>query len=77
MFRIILFGIVFYYLFKFLGKLFRGFLFKKAQEQYAGYNKSSYQQSQRNEGDIKITYKPKDDKTHVTGGDYVDFEEVD
>ena len=76
MIRLILFGIVFYYLFKFLSKIFGVFLVKKVQQQYS--NQQNYSQNNhRTEGDIKVSYTPKDDKKHVKGGDYVDFEEVD
>lgn len=75
--RLILFAIGFYYLFKFLSRFFGGFMIKKAQEHY---NQNHYQQPQYNrpkEGEIKLTYKPKDNKQHVKGGDYVDFEEIE
>jgi len=74
MVRFLLFAVVFYYLFKFLSKIFGVFLVKKAQQQYS--NQSSNQYQNRKEGEINIKSVPKDDKKHVKGGDYVDFEEV-
>ena len=53
------------------------FLVKKAQQQYSNQGQNYNQKEQQKEGDVKITYKPNDDKKHVKGGDYVEFEEVD
>lgn len=78
MIRFLLFAVVFYYLFKFLSKVFGVFLFKKAQQQYSNQgNTNSNGQKKTRKGDVEITFNPKDDKKHVKGGDYVEFEEVD
>ena len=78
MVRFLLFAVVFYYLFKFLSKIFGVFLVKKAQQQYSNQgNGFSNAKQNQSKGDVKITYQPKDDKKHVKGGDYVDFEEVE
>lgn len=75
-FRFLLFGLVFYYLFKFLARIFGVFIINKAQKQYSNQS-NPFNQQKKKEGEINITDIPKDNKKHVQGGDYVDFEEVE
>ena len=77
-FKFLVYGAIFYYLFKFLAKIFGVFIIKKASEQFTGQNQhtSSHQQN-RKEGEVNIKTQPKIDKKHVKGGDYVEFEEVE
>ena len=75
--KLLIYGAVFYYLFKFLARIFGVFIIKKASQQFGGqqqYNQAN--QQQKKEGEIRIKTKPKDDKKHVQGGDYVDFEDI-
>ena len=76
-FRLILFGIIFYYLFKFIARIFGVFIVNKAQKQYGNPSSTNYNRQHKKEGEINITKIPKDDKKHVKGGDYVDFEEIE
>jgi hypothetical protein len=76
LFKLILFGIVIYYIVKTIG----GFIFKILGVQP---RRQAPQQTaqQRREGEIKIEYAPKDKKTQKKnagskGGDYIDYEEV-
>lgn len=76
-FKILIYGVVFYYLFKFLARIFGVFIIKKAAQQFGNQNQyNQTNQQHKKEGEIKIKVQPKDDKKHVQGGDYVDFEEV-
>lgn len=78
MVRFLLFAVIAYYLFKFLSKIFGVFLIKKAQQHYSNQgNPNANQQKKNRKGDVEITYNPKDDKKHVKGGDYVEFEDID
>ena len=44
----------------------------------AGGRQSRYNNAQSQEGRIKVTKRPgKGEEKHVTGGEYVDFEDVD
>ncbi len=53
----------------------------RAQDRFYSNNQrtnSNYQQQQRPEGHVRIMKKRSDDdENHVSGGEYVDFEEVD
>ena len=75
-FKFLMYGVVFYYLFKFLARVFGGFIIKKASQQFTNQNPYSSNQQNKKEGEVHIKSNPKDDKKHVKGGDYVDFEEV-
>lgn len=78
MIRLLLFAVVFYYLFKFIARIFSVFLIKKAQQQHTNQSGNFNQQHyQKKDGDIKITYTPNSNKKHVKGGDYVEFEELE
>jgi len=75
-FKLLIYGVVFYYLFKFIARIFGVFIIKKAAQQFTNQDQYSTNQQTKKEGEIYIKTKPKDKKKHVTGGDYVDFEEV-
>lgn len=78
MVRLLFIGIILYFLFKFLVRIFGFFIIRKVQNEYTQQGNSHHRKEQkhRKEGEIEITYSPNDEKKHVKGGDYVDFEEV-
>lgn len=78
LFKIILFGLVIYYILKTVG----GFVFRilggQAQQQQ---QKQRQTQQQKREGDVNIEYVPKGQKgsTNANGskaGEYIDYEEI-
>lgn len=84
--RTLAFIIVFYYLFKLIGRLLRPYLIKyinkKAQERFGGQfqnqRRQTYQGSRPNEGETVIDKMPNSQKkSNNNVGEYVDFEEVD
>lgn len=78
MVRLLFIGVILYFLFKFLARIFGFYVIRKVQKEYAQQNNTHHRNDQKHkkEGEIEITYSPNDDKKHVKGGDYVDFEEV-
>lgn len=89
--RTIAFIIIFYYLFKFLARIFGPYLFRyasrKAQEKYQGqqgrYTQGKRKQQMKEEGEVVIDTPPESvrkRKTSKSGkkiGEYIDFEEID
>ncbi|UGU16377.1 DUF4834 family protein [Sinomicrobium kalidii] len=89
--RTIAFIIIFYYLFRFLARVFGPSLFryvsKKAQEkhreQYGAHKRNNRQQQMRDEGEVVIDNAPEDirrrkaSKSGKKVGEYIDFEEID
>ncbi|MCG8305946.1 MAG: DUF4834 family protein [Cytophagales bacterium] len=72
--KVILFGLVIYYIFRTIGNLiFRLLGGRQQQHQRHG-------QPQRRDGEVNIDYVPKDQqrrtKTSAQEGDYIDYEEV-
>ena len=83
--KTIFFLIIFYYVFKFLAKLFAPFLMKKAAEtiqkkaeqQFGGQQRQQQKPSVK-EGETIIDKAPKKDQQSKNSvGEYVDFEEID
>jgi len=77
LFRILLIGLVIYWLYKTVGKFFFKTLSGNGGQQnpYQGH-----QQQRSREGSIHVDYNPKDKKGNqqdFKGGEYVDYEEVD
>lgn len=83
LFKTILYILVFYYVFKFLAKLFAPFLMKKAAETIKKKTEQQFggQQQQQNtvpEGKTVIDKQPRNKQQSKNSvGEYVDFEEVD
>ena len=79
--RTILFIILFYYVVKFLMRLFAPFLIKKVAEKMQEQAKQQYgnqQQSTVKEGETVIDKAPRNQRQSKDDiGEYVDFEEVD
>ena len=77
--KVVLFGLVFYYILKTVG----GFIFRllggQSPQQQQRYRQAQ-QQQQKREGDINIDYMPKNKrgktKNGSKDGDYIDYEEV-
>ena len=85
-FRMLIYIIAFYYLFKILGRLLKPFLIKyinkKAQENFSGQfqnkRQQTYQGKRPKEGETVIDKMPNTSKkSNNDVGEYVDFEEVD
>ncbi len=82
LFNTILYLVVFYYLFKFIGRLALPFLMKKGvermQKQQQNAANAYRNQAQRQEGEVTINTKSqkKNTFTQENEGEYVDFEEV-
>lgn len=75
--KVILFGLVFYYIFKTIG----GFVFRLLGGQPPQQAQRHRQaQQQKREGEINIDHAPKDQRRGVNReskeGDYIDYEEV-
>ena len=73
-FKYLMVGYLIYLVIKYIGKLFTGGM--NPQNQGAGnhFGKSN----SRNEGEVNINKRPTHDgEKHVSGGEYVDFEDVD
>jgi len=82
LFKTILYILAFYYIFKFLGKLFAPFLIKKATETIQKKAEQQYggakQKTTVSEGETVIDKKPiKQQQSKDSVGEYVDFEEID
>ncbi|MDP5092708.1 MAG: DUF4834 family protein [Polaribacter sp.] len=79
--RTILFIILFYYVVKFLMRLFAPFLIKKVAEKIQEQAKQQYgnqQQSTVKEGETVIDKAPRNQRQSKDDiGEYVDFEEID
>ena len=79
--RTILFIILFYYVVKFLMRLFAPFLIKKVAEKMQEQAKQQYgnqQQSTVKEGETVIDKAPRNQRQSKDDiGEYVDFEEID
>ena len=79
--RTILFIILFYYIIKFLMRLFAPFLIKKVAEKMQEQAKQQYgnqQQSTVKEGETVIDKAPRNQRQSKDDiGEYVDFEEID
>ncbi|TAJ13830.1 DUF4834 family protein [Marinilabiliaceae bacterium JC017] len=85
LFRTILFLVIFYYLFKILGRLALPFLVKKGAQRMQNQQQQAYQQyrqqQKQQEGKVTIQQEPKNSSTQSakaknSEGEYVDFEEV-
>lgn len=83
--RTLFYIIAFYYIFRFLAKLFLPLLLKKVvekagenmQKQQQRYNQDSWQNTQNEETIIYNTDKVKRPQETKKVGDYVDYEEID
>jgi hypothetical protein len=83
--RTLFYIIAFYYIFRFLAKLFLPLLLKKVvekagenmQKQQQRYNQDSWQNTQNEETIIYTTDKVKRPQETKKVGDYVDYEEID
>ena len=78
LFKILLFGFVFFWLLAKVGGFFTRLFIKKQFQKFAGQTYTNGQQtSSRREGDINVDYVPKSKKNSSSSdGDYIDFEEV-
>ncbi len=75
--RVLFFMIAFYYVIKFLGRIFLPVLVKKAVEK-AGESFSQQQRQQQNPyGNVQQTVTPEKPRETEKVGEYVDFEEID
>ncbi len=76
LFKIILFGIVIYYIFKTIG----GFVFRILGGRMQQYQQQQSGTNHKKEGEIHIDYAPGQEKhkrqTGSKGGEYIDYEEV-
>jgi hypothetical protein len=77
--KIILFGIVFYYIFKTVG----GFVYRiLGGRNFAQQQRQNQYNNHRREGEINVDYVPEKDKSKRKGssssksGEYIDYEEV-
>ena len=82
--KTIFFILLFYYVFKFLARLFAPFLIKKAAETIKNKAEQQYQGKQQQsknkvpEGETVIDKQPMNQKKSKDSvGEYVDFEEID
>ena len=73
--KVVLFGLVFYYILKTIGSFIFRFLGGQAPQ-----NQRQQTTPHKREGEINIEYMPKDQKGRPSsgkkGGDYIDYEEV-
>lgn len=80
LFRILALFLLFYFLIKFLGRVFRPYLNKQNGNQRGGQSQNS-RANNRAEGDVTIEYtnssKGSKMKDGHAEGEYVDFEELD
>lgn len=84
-FKVIVYMIAFYYIFKFLAKLFLPILVKKAvekagenfQKQHRNAQDNSWQKRSNNDEIIIDTANAKKSRETKKVGDYVDYEEID
>ena len=76
--RTLLWIVAFYYIFKFLARLFFPILVKKAVEKAEEQFKQQYQ-NQTNSTDFNPNANPKGDKPRETKkvGEYIDYEEIE
>ncbi len=76
--RTLLWILAFYYIFKFLARLFFPILVKKAVEKAEEQFKQQYQ-NQTNSADFNPNATPKSDKPRETKkvGEYIDYEEIE
>lgn len=76
--KVILFGLVFYYIMKTIGSFVFRFLGGQSPQQQQRYQQT--QKQQKREGEINVEYMPKDKngktKSGSKEGDYIDYEEV-
>ena len=82
-FKIILFLIIFYYLFKIVARVFLPIFISNRVQKMASEKENAYkeyvQKQKQNEGKVFVTHNPSDKKSPSKGdldGEYVDFEEV-
>jgi hypothetical protein len=83
--RTLFYIIAFYYIFRFLAKLFLPFLVKKVvekagenfQKQHQNSKDTNWKKAQNNEEIIYNTSNTKNPKENKKVGDYVDYEELD
>lgn len=79
MFRIIAFLLLFYFLFRFLGKLLMPFM-RKANGNSAQGNRRGAETDNRDEGEVRIEFTKSEEakrKDSHREGEYVEFEELD
>ena len=85
--RVIFYMVAFYYIFKFLARIFFPILMKKAvekaaesfEQQQRNYQSGNYQAPRQQPNENTIFKTPKSDKPRETKkiGEYVDYEEID
>jgi len=80
--RILLILVIFYYVIKFLARLFAPFLIKKMaekmQQKAQGFNNQSRSKPDDSEGQTIIDKAPRNNQQSKDSvGEYVDFEEID
>lgn len=82
-FKIILFLIIFYYLFKIVVRVFLPIFISNRVQKMASEKENAYKEyvkkQKQNEGKVFVTHNPSDNKSAPKSdldGDYVDYEEV-
>ena len=73
--KLILYFLAFYYIFKFLSRLYLAYVLNRFKNNNHRYKKN-YAKN-KNEGEVSIDKMPKEKSKKNNLGDYIDYEEVD
>ena len=73
--KLILYFLAFYYIFKFLSRLYLAYVLNRFKNNTYRYNKTDNKNNQ--EGEVSIDKMPKEKFKKNDLGDYIDYEEID